>query len=306
MGMADHLWPSRGTRARQIGGPCPQNHVAVVPSRHNSDVLDIGAFTRVERATGGSDTMVWRLERGGRQYALRVFRADQIATLRRELVAVEAALGGGVPVPRVYAIGTYKQRPALLTAWCGGRQLLDELRQRPSHVLALGAQFGRWHAAIHRIEPPTSLRANWIDWAGPLEPAFAHYLERLSSARRPRLLHLDYHPLNVLVHHGQVSAVLDWTNAHAGDPRADCARTVTMLRLHPPRGGPGERAVRLLLEIGWRYGYGPLGTDMAPFYAWAGMAMQHDLASRFKTAELARIGRWTAGWKRRLSPRVSR
>jgi len=95
--------------------------------------------------------------------------------------------------------------------------------------------------------------------------------------------------------------VLDWTNAHAGDPRADFARTVTILRLSPPRGGAGERAMRLLLELGWRYGYGPLPSDMAPFYAWAGAAMQHDLAGRFSGAELAHVRRWSAGWYRRIS-----
>ena len=45
---------------------------------------------------------------------------------------------------------------------------------------------------------PASLRTNWIAWAGPLEPGLAAHLERLAPAR-PRLIHLDYHPLNVLV-----------------------------------------------------------------------------------------------------------
>jgi aminoglycoside phosphotransferase (APT) family kinase protein len=263
-------------------------------------MLDIGSFPRVERATGGFDTTVWHLERDSRQYALRVFRSEQIGTLRRELVALEAAGGGGVPVPRVHAIGTYQDRPALLTEWCAGRPLLDELRARPAQVLALGVRFGRCHAAMHRIGAPLNLRTNWIAWAGPLEPSFAAYLERLSGVRRPRLLHLDYHPLNVLVQHGSISAVLDWTNAHAGDPRADVARTVTILRLSPPRGGTVERAARVLLEIGWRVGYGPLESDMAPFYVWAGMAMKHDLAVRFSASELAHVHRWTAGWQRRF------
>jgi len=266
---------------------------------HNIGVLDLRTFGRVERATGGSDTTVWHLERAGSHYALRIFRGDQIGTLRRELVALGAAGCGCLPVPRVFAMGTYQDRPALLTEWCQGRPLLDDVRQRPERVLALGMQFGRWQAAIHRIKAPASLRANWIAWAGPLEPGFANYLERVSRVRQPRLLHLDYHPLNVLIQHGQVSAVLDWTNAHAGDPRADFARTVSLLRLHPLTGGPAERGMRLLLEIGWRLGYGGLERDMAPFYAWAGAAMQHDLAHRFGASELAHVRRWTAAWLRR-------
>ncbi|MDQ6674390.1 MAG: phosphotransferase [Chloroflexota bacterium] len=264
-------------------------------------MLDIGAFARAERATGGSDTTVWRLQRRGRQYALRVFGADQSKTLRRELVALQAARRGQVPVPRVFAMGPYQDRPALLTEWCKGRPLMHLVHQRPEQVLVLGMQFGRWHSAIHRIAAPVSLRANWIDWAGSLEPGLAKHLERLSGARQPRLLHLDYHPLNVLMHNCQVSAVLDWTNAHAGDPRADFARTVSMLRLHPPLGGPRERAGRLLLEVGWRYGYGALGTDMAAFYVWAGTAMQHDLGKRFSTSDLEHVRRWTDGWMRRVS-----
>ena len=47
------------------------------------------------------------------------------------------------------------------------------------------------------------------------------------------LLHLDYHPLNVLGEAGAISGVLDWTNADGGDPRADVARTGAILRFLP-------------------------------------------------------------------------
>jgi aminoglycoside phosphotransferase (APT) family kinase protein len=265
-------------------------------------VLDFQTFDRIHRATGGFDTAVWHLERAGRGYALRVFRPDQMPTLQRELVALGAARDHGVPVPQVHAVGTYQARPALLMEWSRGRPLLDEVRARPSQVLGLGVQFGRCQAAIHRVAAPASLRANWIAWAGPVERRFAIHLERVSAGQPRRLLHLDYHPLNVLVHHHRISSVLDWTNAHAGDPRADFARTVTILRLSPPRPGRFERLARLALEIGWRFGYGPLPAPMAEFYAWAGLAMQHDLAARFSPAELAHVQRWTAGWQRRFSP----
>jgi aminoglycoside phosphotransferase (APT) family kinase protein len=264
----------------------------------NDKVLDLGAFARVTRAAGGFDTTVWHLERDRRHYALRVFRPEQMATLQRELVALGAARRGGVPVPRIHAIGTSQERPALLMDWCPGRPLRDELRARPHQLLALGARFGQQQRSIHRVAVPASLRANWIGWAGPLEPSFAAHLARLSLGRPPRLLHLDYHPLNVLFQAGQVSAVLDWTNAHAGDPRADFARTVTILRLSPPRARGFQRLGRALLELGWRYGYGPVGTstDLAPFYAWAGAAMEHDLAGRFSPSELAHVRRWTHRW----------
>lgn len=263
-------------------------------------MLDLHTFQRAERATGGFDTTVWHLEQNRRHYALRVFRANQLTTLRRELVALRAARGGGVPVPRVHAIGTYDARPALLMEWSSGRPLLDEVRAHPRGLLTLGVRFGRCQAAIHRIAAPGELRANWIDWAGPLDSPLRAHLDRVSAAPFRRLLHLDFHPLNVLVDHGRISSVLDWTNAHAGDARADFARTATILRLSPPRGSASERVGRLLLELGWRFGYGGPGPDMAPFYVWAGTAMLHDLGGRFDAAELAHVRRWTNAWRSKI------
>jgi aminoglycoside phosphotransferase (APT) family kinase protein len=152
---------------------------------------------------------------------------------------------------------------------------------------------------MHAIRAPDDLRRGWIDWP---RAADAHVASRLRSMPLlgDRLLHLDYHVLNVLVEAGQVTAVLDWTNAHAGDPRADLARTLTILRLAPPLGGLALTAARRALELGWRLGYGSFGQHMAPFYAWAGGAMLHDMGGRLSPAELEPARRWTAHWTRQL------
>ena len=265
-------------------------------------VLDLADFARAERATGGFDTTVWRLERGRQQYALRVFRADQRRVLDRELIALRAAAAAGLPVPRVYAIGCFLQeRPALLLEWCAGQPLAAAVRARPAAILALGHGFGRLHARLHRVPAPPGLRTTWIEWGGPIDAALRQRLLAHTQRRRPRLLHMDWHPLNVLVDHGRPTAILDWTNAHGGDPRADVARTLSILRLSPPRGGTSDRLARRLLEVGWRAGYGSFGplTAMAPFYAWAGAAMLYDLRHRFSASELAHVARWTNVWRSR-------
>src|SRR5438046_2076220 len=81
-------------------------------------------------------------------------------------------------------------------------------------------------------------------------------------ARRDVLLHLDFHPLNVLVSGKQVSAVLDWANARAGDPRADVARSYSILVVAPPRQSRAVELLRRLLAAAYRRGYereaGPL------------------------------------------------
>src|SRR4030042_1376357 len=46
-------------------------------------------------------------------------------------------------------------------------------------------------------------------------------------------VHMDFHPLNVLSDGRNITGVVDWTNAAAGDARADLAWTVTLLRMGP-------------------------------------------------------------------------
>ncbi len=200
-----------------------------------------------------------------------------------------AAAARGLPVPRVEAAGAWRERPALLLAWCPGRTFLAELRARPWRAGPLGVLFGRAQAAIHATPAPEPLARRpdaWLAWAGPDESALQAGLRAL-GARSDALLHLDYHLLNVMTDGRRVTGVLDWANARAGDPRADLARTLTILRLDSRRvaGSPPARllarGVVRLFERGWRRGYrGVAGrpTGLAPFYAWAGAVMARDLA----------------------------
>ncbi|MBA3825674.1 MAG: aminoglycoside phosphotransferase family protein, partial [Ktedonobacterales bacterium] len=144
---------------------------------------------------------------------------------------------------------------------------------------------------------------NWLDWLEDADQSLRLRLAAGSQKENHRLLHCDYHPLNVLTDGNRITGVLDWTNALAGDPRADVARTVTILRLD---SGPPSFAKSLLLwlfEGGWRRGYIQAGgtlPDMARFNLWAGMVMTEDLAAKRSPAHLARIHRWVARWRARL------
>jgi aminoglycoside phosphotransferase (APT) family kinase protein len=125
------------------------------------------------------------------------------------------------------------------------------------------------------------------------------------SSGEVALLHLDYHPRNVLTDGKRITGVLDWTNAHAGDPRADAARTVSILRVDPLARDPLlQRLLLRIFELAWRRGYqrqrGRL-KDMPLFYAWAGTVLQSDLAHRYKQRPQALdpARRWTDQWKAR-------
>lgn len=279
--------------------------------------LGVSDTLTVSPVTGGWDTALWRIERPDGACALRVFRPDRAAAYRREALAMRTAEASGIPVPAIQAEGFWQDRPALLLSWCPGRPLLDALRAQPWRAWRLGVALGRMQARIHTVTAPELLRADadaWIAWAGPGETALQERLRALDR-RSDALLHLDYHPLNVTVQSQRISGVLDWANARAGDPRADVARTLTLLTLGPlpPDMPPLLRlaagALRRLLAGGWRQSYeqraGPLG-DLSLFYAWAGAAMVHDLTPKLgqprnwlTRQDLAQMARWADRWKRR-------
>ena len=260
---------------------------------------------------GGADTAIWRVEHRRAVSALRVFRAVQANPARREVLALEVTAAAGIPGPTVRAVGTWQDRPVLLLSWCDGRPLAESAVAQPSLLKPLAFDFGRMQARIHQITAPPDLGLSaegWIEYAGSSESALQTRLREMPH-RNDALLHGDYHPLNVLAGETGVSAVLDWVNVLPGDPRADLARTVLLLRLSdPPPGIPQAqfRALCRAFEAAWRRGYESLAgriSDLTLFYAWAGAATLDDLADKTDRADLAahqaRLRRWTAYWKRR-------
>jgi aminoglycoside phosphotransferase (APT) family kinase protein len=260
-------------------------------------------------------TAIWRVERGDSVYALRVLGPGETAACQRECIAMQAAAAAGVPVPKIHATGTWQDRPALLLSWCPGRPLLDELQYRPWRFWTLAVAYGRIQAVINAISAPPNWKPHpvtWIDWAGPQEELLRSRLLAL-DLQDPVLLHLDYHPLNILAARGRITCVVDWAFTRVGDPRADFALTYTYLRVvPPPPSNLPTRIVRLarwLLERGWRYGYQQEAghmDNMALFYAWAGVVVAHNLApsvgqpgSWLQEHHIESIRQWTVAWKRR-------
>ena len=88
--------------------------------------------------SGGADTAIWRVDAEGAEYALRLFRPDQVNAAGRESAAMRVARESGLPVPRVHSSGVWNGRPALLIDWTPGQPLrheqltevLDEMKGR--------------------------------------------------------------------------------------------------------------------------------------------------------------------------------
>src|ERR671926_263890 len=99
---------------------------AGMDSRAILQTLGCGDVTAVVPVRAGSDTAIWRIESAGQLYALRVFPPGREDGCEREIAVMQAALAGGIPVPRVHAAGTWRGRSVLLLSWLPGRTMAEE------------------------------------------------------------------------------------------------------------------------------------------------------------------------------------
>src|SRR2546430_11709017 len=114
-------------------------------------LLDAANVTLVH---GGTDTTIWRVEKAEKVYALRVFRQGQDNGCQQEQEAMHTVQEAGLPVPQVYAAGSWHEHPVLLLAWVPGRPIAEELFAHPWQARYLGMIFGRMQAMIHALTAP--------------------------------------------------------------------------------------------------------------------------------------------------------
>ena len=271
----------------------------------------------LEPVLGGWETSLWRFETpDGQRHALRVYPGPAHArSARKEEAALHACMDAGVPVPTLEATGQWEGRPLLVIGWCPGATLLAAMLRHPWSMWRFGLSFGRLQAQIHRVPPPAALLEGapdyWLLWASLQRPEVFVRMQGMALSTAS-LIHLDYHPLNVLTDGRRFTGIIDWSNAAAGDRRADFARTATLLLTASSPPGPTRPvvgALRRLFYLAWRRGYvseaGPLG-DLAPFMAWAGATRLQDLEGVRDSPQawageedLAAARRWVERWKRR-------
>jgi Ser/Thr protein kinase RdoA (MazF antagonist) len=191
-------------------------------------------------------------------------------------LAASAAAAAVVPVPAVLDRAEAGGTSAVLLEMLPGQPVAGFARDRPGLARAAGSACGAVHGLLAGVRAPAGLRA--VPGAGSRTPA-----------AQARVLHLDLHPLNILAGaDGEVTGVLDWANAAAGDPGLDRARTWTLLTLDPAararRGDPGWAA----LCEGWSES-GRLHDIPAAHRAWACAFMLSDLSRRHTADELRHI-----------------
>lgn len=130
----------------------------------------------------------------------------------------------GYPVPALEAV--LEDGAALVMERVQGVSMVEALGRRPWTVRHQGDVLAELHAELHALEAPD-------------------FLAPAPLGHGARILHLDLHPLNVLVG-PKGPVVIDWTGATRGDPDVDVALAwVLMTAGQIPGGGVKARVLGL-------------------------------------------------------------
>ncbi|HUC06217.1 MAG TPA: phosphotransferase [Acidimicrobiales bacterium] len=128
-------------------------------------------------------------------------RSRQGRDLSLEARVMEFVRTDGFPVPAVEEVSG--DGTTMVMERIEGVSMVDAMAKRPWSLRRHGALLGDLHRRLHQIAAP-----EWL----PDAPVGAG----------DRLVHMDLHPLNVMVGpHG--ATVIDWTGASAGEPAVDVA-----------------------------------------------------------------------------------
>ena len=257
--------------------------------------LRLSASAVIEPAGGGASASAWKVESDGRRYILRLSDSAELTTAR--LSALAAACRGGLPVPRLIRRSKTLLGEAVLLSWLPGVPLADAVVHSPESVRDLGLAMGAMQRRLHEVTAPKDVPAVTADPHLPF--AAGRGIPELPDG--DALLHLDWHPLNILVDpiSRAVTGIVDWDNARRGHPLLDLARTSSILTVEPSLASLSVelRDTVASLREAWADGYGlDPGAIPPACHLWAGRVMLADLESRHAPAALEPVRRWTAGW----------
>lgn len=141
-------------------------------------------------------------------------RARDGRSLAGEARVMSYVQSKGYPLPEVFDVS----EGSITMERVDGPSMLADLEQKPWRLAHHAAVLAELHKRLHEIPAP--------DWL-PAAP----------GSQGSRLLHLDLHPLNVIMS-PKGPIVIDWPNAKRGNPPADVAATWILLAGgKPPTNG---------------------------------------------------------------------
>ena len=217
----------------------------------------LGAGRAAEVFAYGEGRVIKLLREGG-----------SVQRLKLEAAAQRAAHAVGLPVPEVFAIERVDDRDGLVMALVEGLDGLTAVDRKPWRVWSIGRQVGRLHRDLGRSQAPPELAqlretlrrdiasSEWIPESA--RPRLIALLDSLPDG--PAICHQDFHPANVIESPGG-PMVIDFSEAQAGDPLADFAKSLVILEAGslPPGASRSEQVLakfgRRIMTAAYRSGY---------------------------------------------------
>ena len=133
-------------------------------------------------------------------------RAKGGRVIEREARIMEYAAAHGYPVPQVHDVRA--DGTEIVMERLDGPLMMNAMASRPWTMAKHARLLADLHDQLHLIAAP-----EWLPQLG---------------TGADRLVHLDLHPLNVVMT-ARGPVVIDWTNASGGDPLLDVALTYVLL-----------------------------------------------------------------------------
>lgn len=282
--------PSRGDARASIDAvPAPAAEIAVTAELAHALLMEQHADLAELRVTwlaSGWDNEIFRL---GDDLLVRLPRRAVAAPLeeneQRWLPALAADLPLPVPVPR--RAGTPSEHLGYPWSW-SVRPWFEGVPAEHAGAVdpeALAVALGGFLAALHQPAPsdappnpyrgvPLADRSAQLERdlqrpgtdvdAAAVRSAWAALVDTSRWGGPPLWLHGDVHPLNLLVHNGILSAVIDFGDLTAGDPASDLA--VAWMLLPPTSRNAFRQACGAVDDPTWARARGwalALGVSMA-------------------------------------------
>jgi aminoglycoside phosphotransferase (APT) family kinase protein len=157
---------------------------------------------------------------------LRRYRGAAPFATEREAKLIEHVRAYGFPTPAVYEVTATD----LVLERVTGDTMADDMTRRPWTIARRIGELAALHDTLHAIPAP--------DW-----------LEHEPMGSGASVVHLDLHPLNVLLA-STGPTVIDWTNAGRGAGGADVALTWLLLRTGVP---DDNNVMRIAAAVAGRY-----------------------------------------------------
>ena len=259
--------------------------------------LGLGSDAVVEPASRGASGAAWIVRTPAQRYVLRL---SSPPLTEGRVAAMAVARASGLPAPELIRRAASKDGDILLLSWLPGSSLYDTLLQDPAATRRWGRAMGEMQRRLHQIAAPSEV----VDVLADGDRPFVAGRGARGLPPGNALLHLDWHPFNLLVDEAgtRISGIVDWDNARRGHPLLDLARTHSLLSVEPSMVSlPQELRARIEeLVDAWEEGYGPEAREIPPAcHAWAGQVMLADLEARFaeRPVALDELRGWTRSWE---------